>query len=116
MPHRHVTSWRHGSTNDGFFLETEVRFNDGQDRMWRSLHLFRVADGRVADGRVAEHTLYCSGIWSAAAHIARYEAQAPLAHRLIPHRYERHSPWIEVSTRRPASRPLAKNRPSPWNR
>lgn len=72
VPNRHVTLWRHGSTDDGLFLEGEVRFNDGQDRMWRNLHLFRAVDDRIT-----EHTLYCSGTWNAA-DIARYEAEASL--------------------------------------
>lgn len=73
VPNRRVTSWRTGSTQEGLYLETEVRFHDGEDRMWRMLHLFRVADDRITD-----HTCYCTGAWSAA-DIARYERQRTLA-------------------------------------
>lgn len=73
VPNRMVGSWRTGSTQEGLFLEIEVRFHDGEDRMWRSLHLFRAADGRVM-----EQTVYCSGIWSAA-DIARYTPEPSLA-------------------------------------
>lgn len=70
VPHRTVTEWNHGVTDNGLFLEAEVRFNDGEDRMWRNLHLFRITDGRIT-----EHRLYCSGIWSQS-DIARYESPA----------------------------------------
>lgn len=70
VPGRRVSSWRSGSTDDGFHLETEVHFR-GQygEQMWRSLHLFRIEDGQIV-----EHRLYCSGIWSSA-DIARHRAQ-----------------------------------------
>lgn len=75
VPDRRVTSWRTGTTHDGLYLETEVRFSgeDGE-HMWRSLHLFRLDHGQIA-----QHTLYCSGIWSPA-DIARYDEAAAPAH------------------------------------
>lgn len=66
---RRVPVWRSVVTEEGLFLETEVRFNDhGEERMWRSVHLFRTADGQIAG-----HTLYCSGIWIAG-DITRHDA------------------------------------------
>lgn len=67
VPDRRVPVWRSVMTNEGLYLETEVRFSDqGEERMWRSVHLFRTTGGRITD-----HTLYCSGIWTAA-DIARH--------------------------------------------
>lgn len=64
---RRVPVWRSVVTNQGLCLETEVRFSDqGEERMWRSVHLFRTAGGQITD-----HTVYCSGIWTAA-DIARH--------------------------------------------
>lgn len=75
VPNRRVPVWRSVVTDEGLYLETEVRFShDGEERMWRSVHLFRTTGGQVA-----EHTLYCSGFWTAA-DIARYDATSVPAH------------------------------------
>lgn len=75
VPGRLVPFWRVGTTDEGLYLETEVRFQGGDgEQMWRSLHLFRLHQGQIA-----EHTIYCSGIWSPA-DIARHQAANVPAH------------------------------------
>lgn len=76
---RVVPSWRVGTTEDGLYLETEVRFQgDDGEHMWRSLHRFRAQEGWIV-----EHTIYCSGIWSpaAAAHPRGLDAGARFTRR-----------------------------------
>jgi predicted metal-dependent enzyme (double-stranded beta helix superfamily) len=54
-------------------VEVETRFEqDGEQRLWREVHLLR-GDGTG----IAEHTVYCTGIWDAAT-IARHAAEAPM--------------------------------------
>ena len=64
-----------GATDDGLYLETEVRFiGEHGEHMWRNLHLFRLDHSQIA-----QHTLYCSGVWSPA-DIARYDTATAPAH------------------------------------
>lgn len=73
---RHVPWSRSGTTDEGVYLEMEVRFvQGGEPAMWRIVHLFRLDDDRIA-----EHTCYCSGIWTAA-DVRRYEGD----HRDLVH-------------------------------
>lgn len=69
-----LASSRVTPTGDGVVIEVEVRFpEDGEERMFRELHLLRLADDQVV-----EHTSYCTGHWDAAT-IARHAEEVVLS-------------------------------------
>jgi hypothetical protein len=73
VPGRRVTESHVTPTRDGVLVEIEAWAPmHGEDRMWREIVHFRVADDVVT-----EIVLYCSGIWDAAT-IARQAVEAPM--------------------------------------
>jgi hypothetical protein len=73
LPGRRVTRSHRTATEHGLLLEIETWAPiDGADRMWLSMHQFRIADDAIA-----EHVVYCSGVWDPAT-IARHAVEAPM--------------------------------------
>ena len=68
-----VTASRVHRSTGARSVEVEARFDaDGEERLWREVHLLR----GDATG-VAEHTIYCTGVWDGDT-ITRHAAEAPM--------------------------------------
>jgi hypothetical protein len=68
-----VTASRVHRSTGARTVEVEAHFDaDGEERLWREVHLLR----GDATG-VAEHTIYCTGVWDGDT-ITRHEAEAPM--------------------------------------
>lgn len=68
----HSTSIRHTVGDDRVVVESEARFDNGGECLWRCVDLFTIESERIT-----EHVQYCTGGWSPDV-IARQAAEAPM--------------------------------------